>query len=231
MSSYEEITMPCDEPSIVKCSRNAAYATEEGNMTRDEPIRGDLRVQRTRNLIVEALIELTIQKGFAAVTVQDIVKRAGINRATFYRHYQDKFDLLDQYAQAVYQLPDNPPDPGSPAEEDATVEKMVSGLAGLLEHVRRHAKFFRVMLGTNGDPAFAAKIRQFIQKRIRRSLPEALPSDEDSADLYLSYVSSGSVGALSWWLEHETPYSPEQMAAILFGFIGADMANLRQSAS
>ncbi len=195
-------------------------------MTRDEPIRGDLRVQRTRNLIVEALIELTIQKGFAAVTVQDIVKRAGINRATFYRHYQDKFDLLDQYAQAVYQLSDNAPDPGSPAGEDATLEKTVPGLVKVLEHVRRHAKFFRVMLGKNGDPAFAAKIRQYIQKRIRRSLPEALLSDENSADLYLSYISSGSIGVLSWWLEREMPYSPEQMVAILYRFIVADLATL-----
>jgi AcrR family transcriptional regulator len=198
-------------------------------MTRDVPIRGDLRVQRTRNLIVEALIELTIQKGFAAVTVQDIVRRAGINRATFYRHYQDKFDLLDQYAEAVYQLPDKPPDPGSPTREDATLEKTVPGLVRVLEHVRRHAKFFRVMLGKNGDPAFGAKIRQYIQKRIRRSLPEALLSDENSADLCLSYVSSGSVGVLSWWLEHETPYPPEHMVAILYRFVAADLATLRQA--
>ena len=200
-------------------------------MTRDEPIRGDLRVQRTRNLIVEALIELTIQKGFAAVTVQDIVKRAGINRATFYRHYQDKFDLLDQYAEAVYQLPDNAPDSGSPTGENATVEKTIPGLVKVLEHVRGHAKFFRVMLGQNGDPAFAAKIRQYVQKRIRRSLPEALLSDKNSADLYLNYVSSGAVGVLSWWLEHEMPYSPEQLAAILSRFIVANLATLRQVAS
>jgi AcrR family transcriptional regulator len=197
-------------------------------MTRDEPIRGDLRVQRTRNLIVEALIELTIQKGFAAVTVQDIVKRAGINRATFYRHYQDKFDLLDQYAQAVYALPGNAPDPGSPAGDDATLEKMVPGVIKILEHVRSNGKFFRVMLGKNGDPAFAVKIRQYIQQRIRQSLPATLLSDENSADLYLSYISSGSVGVLSWWLDHEMPYSPEQLSVILSRFIIAD---LRQAVS
>jgi AcrR family transcriptional regulator len=195
-------------------------------MTRDEPIRADLRVQRTRNLIVEALIEVTIQKGFAAVTVQDIVKRAGINRATFYRHYQDKFDLLDQYAQAVYELPNNAADPGSPAGKGATLQMVVQGLVRVLEHVRLHAKFFRVMLGKNGDPAFAARIRQYVQKRIRRSLPESLLPDENSAELYLNYVSSGAVGVLAWWLENETPYSPEQMVAILSRFIVADVATL-----
>ncbi len=197
-------------------------------MSRDEPTRGDLRVQRTRNLIVEALIELTIQKGFAAVTVQDIVKRAGINRATFYRHYEDKFDLLDQYAEAVYQLPYDLPDSGSVAGEEANVEKTVAGLARMLEHIRGHAKFFRVMLGKNGDPAFAGKIRQYIQRRIRRSMEEAVLSDKDSADLFLNYVSSGSVGALSWWLENEMPYSPEELAAILYRLIVAGLPSGKQ---
>lgn len=129
-------------------------------MTRDETIRGDLRVQRTRQIIVEALIALTIRKGLATVTVQDIVKRTGINRATFYRHYQGKFDLLDRYVQAVYALPDDLPgsgaqDPGWPDGMDVAEETIISGLARLLGHVRTHAEFFRVMHGTNGDPAFA----------------------------------------------------------------------------
>jgi AcrR family transcriptional regulator len=61
---------------------------------------GDLRVRRTRKLLKSALIELTIEKGFAAVTVQDIADRAMVNRATFYRHCLDKYDLLDQYMSA-----------------------------------------------------------------------------------------------------------------------------------
>ncbi len=198
-------------------------------MTREEAIREDLRVQRTRNLIVEALIELTIQKGFAAVTVQDIVQRAGINRSTFYRHYRDKFDLLDQYAEAVYQMPENAPDPRLPAGQAATGETAVSGLVKLLEHVRRHAAFFRVMLGQNGDPAFAAKIRQYIQKRMRRSLPKAALPDDSSVDLYLSYISSGAVGVLAWWLERDTPYSAEQMAKILYRLADVDLEALRNS--
>lgn len=186
-------------------------------MTRDEPGQGDRRVQRTHRLIVEALIELTTQKGFAAVTVQDIVQRAGINRATFYRHYQDKFDLLDQYAQAVYALPDHAPDSGSPMGAET---RTIPGVVRIFEHVREHAKFFRVMLGQNGDPAFVAKIRKYIQQRIRRSLPDAWLSDPASADVYVNYVSSGAIGVLTWWLEQEMPYSPEQLAAILSRFIG-----------
>ena len=56
----------------------------------------DLRVRRTRKLLQQAFIECTIEKGFAALTVRDITERAMVNRSTFYRHYLDKYDLLEQ---------------------------------------------------------------------------------------------------------------------------------------
>ena len=45
----------------------------------------DLRVRRTRKLLQKALLEATVEKGFAHVTVSDIAERAMVNRATFYR--------------------------------------------------------------------------------------------------------------------------------------------------
>ena len=57
----------------------------------------DLRVVRTRRMLRDAMIALTIQKGFDTVTINDIVGLAMVNRATFYRHYQDKYDLVESY--------------------------------------------------------------------------------------------------------------------------------------
>jgi AcrR family transcriptional regulator len=54
----------------------------------------DLRIWRTHHFLQEAMIELITEKGFEAITVGDIAERAMINRATFYRHYQDKYDLV-----------------------------------------------------------------------------------------------------------------------------------------
>jgi AcrR family transcriptional regulator len=175
----------------------------------------DLRVQRTHKLIREALLELTVQKGFSNVTVRDITKHAGINRATFYRHYQDKFDLLDQYAEAVYELLDAP-DTGSLMIGENRSEKPPSGLVRMLEHIRTNAKFYRVMLGKNGDPAFAEKIRKYVEKRMRLSFPDTLVNEGNFVELNLSYMSSGSVGAVLWWLDHDMPYSPEELAAISY---------------
>jgi AcrR family transcriptional regulator len=54
----------------------------------------DKRVQRTRELLEKALIELINEQGYDAVTVQDIVNRANLGRTTFYLHYQSKDELF-----------------------------------------------------------------------------------------------------------------------------------------
>jgi AcrR family transcriptional regulator len=63
----------------------------------------DPRVKRTRQLLYQALFALWQEKGFRAITVQDITERATINRATFYAHFADKFALLDSSIRERFQ--------------------------------------------------------------------------------------------------------------------------------
>ncbi len=55
----------------------------------------DPRVKRTRQSLQQAFAELLREKGFQAITIRDITQRAGLNRATFYAHFPDKYALLD----------------------------------------------------------------------------------------------------------------------------------------
>jgi AcrR family transcriptional regulator len=55
----------------------------------------DPRVLRTRGLIEDAFRELLSEKSLQSMTVSDITTRATINRATFYSHFQDKFELFE----------------------------------------------------------------------------------------------------------------------------------------
>ncbi len=61
-----------------------------------EHLQEDPRIVRTRNLIIDAYLELINEKDFESVTVKDITVRATINRATFYRHFSDKYVLLEK---------------------------------------------------------------------------------------------------------------------------------------
>ncbi|WP_339253568.1 TetR/AcrR family transcriptional regulator [Sporosarcina sp. FSL W8-0480] len=58
--------------------------------------RVDPRILRTRKLITDAFIELSSRKEFKDITVKDITTEAMINRATFYYHFEDIYDLLEQ---------------------------------------------------------------------------------------------------------------------------------------
>src|SRR5438477_12187143 len=61
----------------------------------------DRRVRRTQNLLAKALIALTLEKGYEALTIRDITERADIGYATFFRHYHDKDELLKDVLDVV----------------------------------------------------------------------------------------------------------------------------------
>jgi len=64
----------------------------------------DPRVKRTRNLILEALWDLLLEKSIDTISVRDITERATVSRATFYDHFKDKHDLFEQAIHEAIQV-------------------------------------------------------------------------------------------------------------------------------
>jgi AcrR family transcriptional regulator len=100
----------------------------------------DPRVRRTRKLLQDALLALLAEKSFDDITVQDIAERSTINRATFYTHYVDKYDLFSSYTRDWFRdalhkrLPDGVPF-NRPNLRLLILASMES-LAGLDDHCR-----------------------------------------------------------------------------------------------
>src|SRR5579883_1640095 len=61
----------------------------------------DRRVKRTQKALAMALVALTLEKGYAAITIRDITDRAEVGYATFFRHYRDKDALLKDVLDVV----------------------------------------------------------------------------------------------------------------------------------
>ena len=173
----------------------------------------DVRIQRTRKLLQQALIDLTVEMGFAAVTVRDICNRAMVNRSTFYRYYLDKYDLLDQYMDAI-QAATLEAASSSEAAMSAAPKSVPSGLLMLVKQVEANADFYRAMLGRKGDPTFVERFRRFSENRYRYLFAQQKVVDVQSppVDMKLEYISYAGVGAFLWWLEHDQPCSAEQLA-------------------
>lgn len=182
----------------------------------------DLRVRRTRKLLQQAFLELTVEKGFAALTVRDITERAMVNRSTFYRHYLDKYDLLEQYMNELHEMTEKRI--CSTEKHESTPSGVPSGLLNLLKHIQQFADFYRVMLGAKGDPNFAQRFRQNTEKRFRAFFEQASTKPELNApptDLRINCIAYAGVGATVWWLEQEQPCPPEQLAIWLCQISGA----------
>lgn len=169
----------------------------------------DLRVRRTRKLLQQALIEGAVEKGFAALTVRDITERAMVNRSTFYRHYLDKYDLLEQHLNEIYEA----------LEQGGGIirEGRHEGLIELLQQFQQFPDFYRVALSAQADAFLSKRFRQQTQQRVlayfHRAFPEAA-SDADTPpfDLRFTAIASAGCSALGWWLDQEQPSTPEQFA-------------------
>ena len=184
-------------------------------MSHEEQI--DLRIRRTHKFLQEAMIELINEKGFDAITVGDIGERAMINRATFYRHYQDKYDLVAKiFEEAVNHMVEDM----KPLHKDSDPGEKVEIWNQFFEHVEEHARLYRAMLGNNGSPWFAARMREHIIKLIlerekrwkhpvetRQSIDTTMPSE-----LPVMQLSHVLIGTIVWWLESEKNYTPRQVA-------------------
>ncbi|GAA2587750.1 TetR family transcriptional regulator [Actinomadura fulvescens] len=189
---------------------------------------GGLQRARTRRLIRQAFIELVEEKGFGDVTVGDIAGRALINRATFYRYYQDKYALVEEIFQDVIsELPS-----GLGPAGRLSVQDRIAGWAQLFDHVDRHHRLYAALLGRRGDPWFAARLRERCVELARDRLHGV--RDDISADagqLELVLAAGLTLGAITWWLEHDRPLPARQMAEAVvrfatqgyFGALGLDV--------
>ena len=188
----------------------------------------DLRIRRTHRFLQEAMIELITEKGFEAITVGDIAERAMINRATFYRHYQDKYDLV---AKIFEETADSLVEHMKPFHKDSDHPEHPPEIwVRVFEHVAEHSQLYRAMLGKNGSPWFAARMHEYIvklmlgnEKRWKPSAGSGQPIDPAMPKaLPVMQLSHVLIGTIVWWLESEKRYTPRQIATWFchFAFYG-----------
>ena len=61
----------------------------------------DLRVRKTKKALAEAFFSLLNEKSFEDITINELCDRADVRRATFYKHYTDKFNFLMSYVKSL----------------------------------------------------------------------------------------------------------------------------------
>jgi AcrR family transcriptional regulator len=100
--------------------------------------RPDRRVQRTRQVLQQAFIDVLQEKGFAATSIHDITERANLNRGTFYLHFEDKYQLLDAVMREQFHKLIASRLPPAPGWDRRTLELLILAVLECLEGKYRH---------------------------------------------------------------------------------------------
>ncbi len=182
-------------------------------MTKQE----DRRVQRTRQLLEHALIELSVEKGYEKVTVQDIVDRANVGRTTFYAHYQDKEELLNKsLAGFIGSLLQE-------LEQESDQSELLPVLT-IFRHVAEIAPFY---LAFNAIQMLHEKSLQqlviLIKQRLK-TLETAGQAVNMPHDILANYFAGALLALLTWWLRSKKPFSAEEMAGMFQQMVTATLS-------
>jgi len=178
----------------------------------------ELRVRRTRKYLWDALIRLTTEKGYHAVTVKDITEQAMVNRVTFYRHYEDKHDLLMRGMDEIFDdlvARTKPP----LSSHGVSLDRPAPNARAFFEHVREYGEFYRVMLGRNGVSGVETRIRKHIDELFQERLELARQRETGFVteamvppDLAISSISATVLAMMRWWLDSNFPVEAEEIA-------------------
>lgn len=180
----------------------------------------DRRIVRTRLVIRDALTGLIEEKGFEAVSVKDITTRANINRGTFYLHYRDKFDLLEQSEAEVIEgiIAIITKATSEDLETYRETGISVSLIVTVFEYIEEHAAFLKAILGPKGDVSFQSQLKAMFRKNLLEKNLSPLIRKENlqvPAEYFLSYVSSAHLGIIQQWLMSGRQETPAEMGRIL----------------
>ncbi len=172
----------------------------------------DPRIIRTRQLIKDAFIDLLQEMDINKITVNRIAERATVNRVTFYLHYRDIQDMMENMAfemgEKLGQI-----------MRDSTTYKSIEEtdsvkLLNLLEQIAENAKFYKVVLASTKTPIFTEQLLKIITETItKRREVDSLHSKTDiQKDIIIWYGSSALIGTIVSWLRNDMPYTPQYLA-------------------
>ena len=172
----------------------------------------DRRVRRTKELLSRALFSLLETKNYQYISVKELCDAADVNRGTFYLHYKDIYDMVDQIEQDILAQFEELISKHAPDSLDANPNPLIYDI---FQFAMENRTLYASLLGKNGDISFLLKIKKLFRERLIELYASTLPQEElTHFEYFYHFAASGCIGLIEHWLLSETPESPEEMAAL-----------------
>lgn len=177
--------------------------------------RENQRIALTKRLLKESMLRLLKGKELDKISVSELCRDAGINRATFYRHYEIPRDVLIEIEKDLYyDLKRSMPLPVSAGEIQPLIHK-------LCRYMEQHMDLLRTIICCNSDTDFAMFINEIYTEIWAEfgHLKFFAELEAEDVKLLCLYSAGGSYFILRHWLLGNIHISAEQMASYLFELI------------
>lgn len=175
-------------------------------------MKDDQRVTLTKRLLLEGLLQLLAQKELDKIKVSELCAISGINRATFYRHYQQPRDILQALRRRIME------DVQAIAEKDQAQKNASKWLEDICQYFYDHAQQLQVLFKTRSDEDFVQLIQEICAK-----YPACLQAepDPDIRRLQIYGYAGGIYYILRQWITEPVQKSPKQIAEVMRRLMGA----------
>lgn len=164
---------------------------------------------QTKQNLMDAFWTLYCEKRIEKITVKEITQRAGYNRGTFYEYFTDIYDVLDQIETSLIPTLNELP-PISIADKN-----MGMPIDMFLKLYEQNSNYYSVLLGDNGDPAFASKLKHATKPILKQAFFEKYSLNPIEFEFILEYVLSAMIGIMSYWFRHEQELTVGELLALM----------------
>lgn len=172
----------------------------------------DRRVRKTKTLLRRCLAELLQTKKINEITVKELTDMADLNRGTFYLHYKDVYDLLEQAERELmteFYLLLNKYSPDTLRTHSAPIFKDIFTL------VLENRDIVSILMGENGDLQFQNRLRDIIKEKCLNDLMNLyIEKDPETYTVFFYFMLSGCIGIVQYWLRNGCRKTPEALALI-----------------
>ena len=185
----------------------------------------DLRAQRSRQWMREALMALILEQDYEKISVSAIASRARVARPTFYLHYKDKDDLLVSSLDRLFEALNQEFDKALAEDEDKPRPHIPQML---FEQARHNPALFRVILSGRGGGAALRRFQEYAAEILQRFIVARGFGANDPVliQTMADYVTGAILNMIFGWLERDMPYSPEAMARIFSALTSPGMRDV-----
>lgn len=165
--------------------------------------------EQTKQNLLDAFWSLYCQNRIEKITVRDITNKAGYNRGTFYEYFKDVYDVLDNIENSLIPTINELP----PVSTRNTTLGMP--IEQFFEIYKQNSKYYSVLLGEKGDPAFASKLKNSIKPMIMNVFDDKPYIDRKELDYILEYTLSAMIGVMSYWFMQEDAIANDKLYELI----------------